>query len=66
MSFELRLSGAPPAQFDTEDEAIAAARQALQTDPNAEPEVIDLTTGKPCAPAADKSWREDLKNRVGF
>lgn len=66
MAYELRLPGQPAVTFDTEAEAIAAAREALQTDLDAEPEIYDLATGKPCAPGASKSWREDLKKRVGF
>ena len=66
MPYELRQAGRPPATFDTEEEAMAAARQVLIDDPDAEPDVIDTTTGKPTAPGASKAWREELKNRVGF
>ncbi len=66
MAFELRLGGNPPALFDTEPEAVEAARQALLHDPDAEPEIYDTSTGEPCAPGASKNWREEMKNRVGF
>lgn len=66
MPYELRIPGQPPVNFDTEPEAMAAARQRLADDPDAEPEVIDLSTGKPTAPGATKAWREDMKNRIGF
>ncbi len=66
MPYELRIPGSSPTQFATEQEAVATARVALQDDPNAEPEIFDTDTGKPCAPAASKSWREELATRVGF
>jgi hypothetical protein len=66
MAYELRIPGQPPASFDTEAAAIAAARGCLADNPDAEPEVIDLATGKPCAPGASKEWRDELSKRVGF
>lgn len=66
MDYELRLPGRAPTPFDTEEDAVAAARQVLLDDPDAEPEIFDAATGKPVAPGASKGWREDLKNRVGF
>ena len=66
MAYELRLPGQAARTFETEAEAIEAARAALAADLDYEPEVIDLATGKPCAPAASAAWREELKGRVGF
>ncbi len=66
MPYELRITGAPRAQFDTEQEAVDAAALALRDNPDAEPEIIDLATGRPAAPGSSKNWREELKNRVGF
>ena len=66
MPYELRLAGRAPAVFETEAEAMAAARQRLADDIGAEPEVIDLATGKPCAPGASAGWREEFKGKVGF
>jgi hypothetical protein len=66
MPYELRIGGAPRAQFETEQEAVDAAKQVLFDDPNADPEVIDLTTGRAAAPGASKRWRDELRNRVGF
>ena len=66
MSYELRIAGAALARFETQQEAVDAAKRAQQDDPNAEPEIIDLSTGKPASPGASKNWREELKNRVGF
>jgi hypothetical protein len=66
MPYELRAPGAQARQFQTEQDAVDAAKQLLQQDPNAEPEIIDLATGKPAAPGASRNWREELRNRVGF
>lgn len=66
MAFELRTSGSPSITFDTEQEAIAAARDVLRGNADAEVDIIDTTTGQPVAPGASGSWREDLAGRVGF
>ena len=66
MPYEMRLAGRAPAPFDTEADAVAAARQVLLDDPDAEPEVFDTATGRPVAPGASKGWREELKNKAGF
>lgn len=66
MPYELRIPGAAGAEFETQQEAVEAAKRALLADPDAEVEVIDLATGKPASPGASKSWREELKNNVGF
>lgn len=66
MPYELRVSGQPGVQFETEQEAMEAAKAALAGDVNAEPEVIDLSTGEAAVPGADKSSREELRNIVGF
>jgi hypothetical protein len=66
MPYELRVSGKAPVSFETEQEAVEAARIVMTNDPDAEPEVIDLSTGKAAAPGADKSWREHLRNKIGF
>jgi len=66
MGFELRMPGVSSAEFETEQEAVAAARRAIQENPDAEVEIIDLSTGKAAAPGSSKNWREELRNRVGF
>ena len=45
---------------------MAAAREAVLADPDAEPEVIDTETGQPAAPGASAASREELRNRAGF
>lgn len=66
MPYELRVPGREPVTFETEPEAMDAARRCMSEDPEAEPDVIDLTTGKPCAPGATAAWREEFKRQVGF
>lgn len=66
MAYELRIAGTPRERFETEQDAVAAAKRLLQDDPNADPEIIDLSTGRPAAPGASRNWREELRNRVGF
>ena len=66
MAYELHVPGRPVATFDTEPEAIEAARAVMLDDPDAEPEVRDAATGKPAAPGASAAWREELKTRTGF
>ncbi len=66
MAYELRVNGTSKGRFDTEAAAVAAARDMIRANPDAEPEIFDLETGKPCAPGASKTWREELANRVGF
>ena len=65
MAYELRLPRTPRRPLGTDD-AVAAARRALEDNPDAEPDIINLATGKPAAPGSSKNWREELKNRVGF
>ena len=66
MSYELRIRGKATESYETQQEAVEAAKKAIADDPEAEPEVFDLSTGDPAAPGADKASREDLRNKVGF
>lgn len=66
MAYELRIGGTARAQFETEQAAVDAAKRALQDNPDADPEVIDLDTGHAAAPGASKSSRDELRNKVGF
>ena len=66
MPYELRVAGKPPVAFETEAEAVTAAKAATLADPNAEPEVIDLATGEPAAPGASQADRDDYATKVGF
>ncbi len=66
MAYELRVGGTSTGQFDTEEAAVAAARDVIRANPDADPEIFDLETGEPAAPGASKAWREELANWVGF
>jgi hypothetical protein len=66
MTYELRIGGVPKAQFGTEEAAVAAARDVIRENADADVEIFDLTTGRACAPGASKRWRDELANRVGF
>ncbi len=66
MAYELRVAGVAKGSFPTEEGAIEAAREVIQENADAEVEVIDLATGRACAPGASKNWREELSKRVGF
>lgn len=45
MPYERRSGAGTAERFDTAKEAIEAAKRLLRGDPNAEPEIIDLSTG---------------------
>lgn len=66
MPYELRIKGRAPARFETEPEAVEAARDAIRADADCEPELIDLATGRPGTPGASQAWRDELKGKVGF
>jgi hypothetical protein len=66
MPYELRMQGQAHQQFETEQEAVDAAKMLLQQNPETDPEIIDLSTGHAAAPGATRNWREELRSRVGF
>ncbi|MFL5256506.1 MAG: hypothetical protein ACJ8AI_27150 [Rhodopila sp.] len=66
MPYELRTPGRPAEQFETPEAAEAKARDLIKADADAQVEVIDLTTGRPYAPAAGAGDREHLSRKVGF
>jgi hypothetical protein len=66
MPYELRMDGRSVQTFDTEEEAVAHAREAIQMRPDSEPEIWDMTTGQPVAPGASKAWRDELARKIGF
>ncbi|MDR3536638.1 MAG: hypothetical protein P4L71_09075 [Acetobacteraceae bacterium] len=66
MADELRLDRTDVQTFETTDQALAAARAAVQSRPESAPEIRDTATGEPFAPAASKAWRDHLAEEVGF
>lgn len=66
MAYELRVAGQSTARFDTPEQAEACARDMLLKDADSVIEIIDLSTGRPYAPAASAEDRESLARNVGF
>jgi hypothetical protein len=66
MTYEVRIAGQAPEQFDRVEDAEARARAAIRANADARVEVIDLSTGQPYAPAAGAEDREDLAGKIGF
>lgn len=66
MRYEVRVDGASIGVFETAEDALACVRQALARDPDHEPEIIDMTTGRAYEPAATAPERDDLANKVGY
>jgi hypothetical protein len=48
------------------DEAEEQARQIMRRDADSVVEIIDLSTGRPYAPAAGAGDREALAKKIGF
>jgi len=65
MAFEVRYRGNTE-QFDVAEPAEERARAIILDDADATVEIIDLSTGRPYAPAASKQDREVLARRIGF
>lgn len=66
MAYELQVQGQPRARYETSDEAEARARAILQIDADCVIEIIDLSTGRPYAPAASRADRNALAQKIGF
>ena len=66
MRYELHIDKAHVGTFDSSEEALARAREALKARPDCEPEILDADTGKAFEPAASTRWRDELSNKVGY
>lgn len=66
MRYKVRVSGAVTGTFATQVEAVAAVRDIVRQDVNAEPEILDDETGKPVTPASSRAWREHLAHQIGY
>ena len=66
MRYEVRVDGSSIGVFATAEEALERVRQALQDNPDHEPEIIDMETGHAYEPAATAEDREELATKVGF
>jgi hypothetical protein len=63
VAFELRVPGKTE-QYDTASEAETRAQTIILEDADASIEIIDLSTGRPYAPAASRKDRETLARKV--
>ena len=66
MRYEVRVDNASIGVFATADEALERVRQALDENPDHEPEIIDMATGRAFEPASTIEDREDLATKIGF
>ena len=66
MRYEVRTTSGSIGTYDTPEEALERVRQALADNPDDEPEIIDMETGKAFEPASTVEEREDLANKVGY
>ena len=66
MPYELRTPGGPPEQFDRAEDAEARARDLIRADADTQIDVIDLTTGRPYAPAAAADDRNRIAGKIGY
>jgi hypothetical protein len=66
MPYELRVGGRAAGRYETSDEAEGQARQIIRSDADSVVEIIDLSTGRPYAPAAGVGDREALAKKIGF
>ena len=66
MGFELRIGGQAVGRFDSADAAEARARSLVRQNADIVIEIIDLSTGRPYAPAAGAGDRDALAGKVGF
>ncbi len=66
MAYELRNGNESLGTFDSSEAALEAVRTLLKSNPDADPEILDTSTGRAFEPAASKRWREHLANNVGY
>ncbi|WP_428542168.1 hypothetical protein [Rhodopila sp.] len=66
MGFELRIGGQAIDRFETSDDAEARARELVRENADIVVEIIDLSTGRPYAPAAGAGERDALAGKIGF
>lgn len=66
MSFELRIGGQAIDRFESADNAETRARALVRENADIVVEIIDLSTGRPYAPAAGAGDREALAGKIGF
>ena len=65
LHYQLRVEGRDYGRYHTIDEALERVRAALRVDPDLDPEVIDVRTGRACMVASSRRWREEIAERLG-
>jgi hypothetical protein len=63
--YELRAGGRDYGRYHTIDEALARVRVAMRMDPDFDPEIIDLRTGRACMVASSRRWRDEIAEKLG-
>ncbi len=61
-----RLGDKTIATFATMEEALDQARAIVRDDTDTQPEVLDVDTGQPVAPGANRGSRDLLASKIGF
>ena len=66
MRYEVRVDGASIGVFATAEEALQQVRQVLLANPDHEPEIIDMETGRAFEPGSTVEERDDMAAKIGF
>jgi hypothetical protein len=66
MPYELRVGGRAAGRYEMSGEAEKQARQIIRSDADSVVEIIDLSTGRPYAPASGVGDREALAKKIGY
>lgn len=62
--YELRLNGRPVGQYKDAEAALERVRLVSAVDPDIEPEIMDMRTGRAFEVAASLRWREELTAKM--
>ena len=66
MRYEVRVGNASIGVFAESEDALECVRRALADNPDQEPEIIDMETGRAFEPASTEADRDDLASKVGY
>jgi hypothetical protein len=66
MPYELLVDGRTAGRYEMSDEAEEHARQIIRSNADSVVEIIDLSTGRPYAPAAGVGDRDTLAKKIGY
>ena len=62
--YELRIDSRPIAVHANEAAALSRVREVAWRNTDAEIEVMDMRTGRPCGVAASAEWRDEIAARI--